>query len=216
MKDHQPGLGLLVDDEYPRAEPVRRSLDTALGVKISWPVLRELLVGVGKLAGRERFASAGSHDYSGGHPTIPRARWPRCAHNVFPDERRTGPRWMVVLGRALRFHPPCRVRAPSHRGIDPAPVPDRAPQRLREDRQDASHASHPLGTLEVAGCATGSALPRRHPRIGRTSRPLPHRNSYVTRWTGERVETVTLQPLPRRARNPVSCPSLRPNFSERR
>jgi hypothetical protein len=46
--------------------------DTALGVQISWPVLHELLVGVGKLAGRERFANAGFHYYASRHPTIPR------------------------------------------------------------------------------------------------------------------------------------------------
>src|SRR5918998_3265024 len=81
-KDHQPGFGLLVDDEYSRAEPAHRSLDTALGLQISWPVLRELLVGVGKLAGRELFAGAGLHYYASRHPTSARERAAVRAHHL--------------------------------------------------------------------------------------------------------------------------------------
>jgi hypothetical protein len=58
----------------------------------------------------------------------------RCAHTIFPDDCRTELRQIMVLGWALHFHAPYRVTSPSHRGIDPAPVPDRAPQRLQEDR----------------------------------------------------------------------------------
>jgi len=65
---------------------------------------------------------------------ISRARRPQCARTIFPDYCGTELRWIMVLGRALRFHVPYRVPAPSHHGIDPAPVPNRAPQRLREDR----------------------------------------------------------------------------------
>jgi hypothetical protein len=104
-KDHQPGFGLLVDDEYSRAEPVHRSLDTGLGVQISWLARQELLAGVGKLAGHERFASAGLHYYANRHPMIPRGM-PRCAQTIFSHDRRTELRWIMVLGQALHFHAP--------------------------------------------------------------------------------------------------------------
>ena len=110
-KDHQPGFGLLVDHKYSRAEPAHRSLDTALGLQISWPVLRELLVGVGKLAGREHLASAGLHYHASRHPTIPREKAAVRAA-IFPDHRRTELRRTMVLGQALRFRAPYRVSAP--------------------------------------------------------------------------------------------------------
>ena len=61
-KDHHTRLGLLVDDEHARAKPVRCGPEAGLGAQVLRPTLFELLVCVGKLAGRERLTSAGCHD----------------------------------------------------------------------------------------------------------------------------------------------------------
>src|SRR5215213_489164 len=60
-KDHHARLRILVNDEHALAIPVRCGLDTGLGVRILRPLLFEVLVGVGKLAGGERFTRAGLH-----------------------------------------------------------------------------------------------------------------------------------------------------------
>src|ERR671913_2116359 len=60
-KDHYPRLRLLVDDKHTLAKPVRCGPETGLGVHILRPTLYELLVCVGKLAGRECLTSAGCH-----------------------------------------------------------------------------------------------------------------------------------------------------------
>jgi hypothetical protein len=59
-KDHHALLSLLVNDEHALAIPVRRSLDTGLGVQISGPTLFEVLVGFGKLAGVNALRALGS------------------------------------------------------------------------------------------------------------------------------------------------------------
>src|SRR5215216_4037343 len=60
-KDHQVCPRLLVNEEHALAKPVRRGIDAGLGVQILRPTLFEVLVCVGKLTGREGFASAGFH-----------------------------------------------------------------------------------------------------------------------------------------------------------
>src|SRR5215213_10272724 len=54
-------LSLLVNDEHTLAKLESCGLDTALGVQILCPMLFEVLVGFGKLAGGERFTSARFH-----------------------------------------------------------------------------------------------------------------------------------------------------------
>jgi hypothetical protein len=54
-------LSFLVNEEHALVKPVRRGLDTGLGVQMLRPKLSEVLVCVGKLARRERFTSAGCH-----------------------------------------------------------------------------------------------------------------------------------------------------------
>src|SRR5215208_5628044 len=61
-KDHQARLRFLVNDERALAKAVRCGLDPALAVQILRSVLCELLIGGDKLAGRERFTSAGCDD----------------------------------------------------------------------------------------------------------------------------------------------------------
>ena len=62
-KDHQARLRLLVNDEHKLVNPVRCGLDPGLGVLMLRSVLCEVLIGGGKLAGRERLTSAGcDHD----------------------------------------------------------------------------------------------------------------------------------------------------------
>jgi hypothetical protein len=60
-KDHDTRLSLFVNEEHALANPIRRGLYTGFGVQILRPTLFEVLVCVGKLAGCERFTSAGFH-----------------------------------------------------------------------------------------------------------------------------------------------------------
>jgi hypothetical protein len=60
-KYHQASLRFLVDDEHALAKAVRSGTEAGLGVQMLRPKLFELLVCVGKLAGRERFTSTGIH-----------------------------------------------------------------------------------------------------------------------------------------------------------
>src|SRR5215207_84548 len=60
-KYHYARLSLLVNEEYTLVKPVLRGLDTSLGVQMLRPTLFEELVCFGKLAGRERFPSAGCY-----------------------------------------------------------------------------------------------------------------------------------------------------------
>jgi hypothetical protein len=60
-KDDYARLRFLVNEEHALVKPVRRGLDTGLGVQILRPTLFEVLVCVDKLTGGERFTSAGCH-----------------------------------------------------------------------------------------------------------------------------------------------------------
>ena len=60
-KEDRARLRLLVYEEPALAIPVRRGLDTVFGARMLRPTLFEVLVCGGKLAGRERFTSAGIH-----------------------------------------------------------------------------------------------------------------------------------------------------------
>ena len=58
-KDDYARVRFFVNEEHPLAKPVRCGSEAALGVHILRPTLFELLVCVGKLAGRECLTSAG-------------------------------------------------------------------------------------------------------------------------------------------------------------
>jgi hypothetical protein len=60
-KYHHARFRLLVDDEHPLAIPVRCGPEAGLGIQVLRPILFEVLVGVDKLAGGERFTSTGFH-----------------------------------------------------------------------------------------------------------------------------------------------------------
>src|SRR5215207_9002536 len=72
-KDDYSRLRFLVSEEHAGAKPVRCGPEAGLGVHILRPTLFVLLVCVGKLAGRERFASAGIHYDTHSVPNLPSA-----------------------------------------------------------------------------------------------------------------------------------------------
>ena len=60
-KDDYARLRFFVNEEHALAKPVRCGSEAGLGAHILRPTLFELLVCVGKLAGRECLTSAGCH-----------------------------------------------------------------------------------------------------------------------------------------------------------
>jgi hypothetical protein len=114
-KDRHPCSALLVDDEHARAEPVRRGLDTALGVQIPRSAPYEILVCGGKLSGGERFAGAGLNEDAHGAPSS----W--ASRSAFGRGRRGGVRGFE--GGSQGADPPrhaCQDPVdPLHRGARP-------------------------------------------------------------------------------------------------
>ncbi|HKH37996.1 MAG TPA: hypothetical protein VKA82_12620 [Rubrobacter sp.] len=72
-EDDYACLRFLEDDEHALAKPVRCWPESGLGVLKLRSVLCELLIGGGKLAGSERFASAGTHYNTHSVPNLPSA-----------------------------------------------------------------------------------------------------------------------------------------------
>ena len=66
-KDHYARLRFFVNEEHALAKVVRCGSEAGLGAQVLRPTLFELLVCVGKLAGRECLTSAGSHYYARRH-----------------------------------------------------------------------------------------------------------------------------------------------------
>jgi hypothetical protein len=60
-KDDYARLRFLVNEEHALVKPVRCGPEAGLGVHILRPAIYELIVGVDKLAGSERFTSTGIH-----------------------------------------------------------------------------------------------------------------------------------------------------------
>src|SRR5215211_5166184 len=97
-KDHQARLRLLVNDEHALAKLVRCSPYAAFGVHILRSKLCELLVGGGKLAGRECFTSAGCHDDAHSASSVSRALGVTTTLIALPRLRRTNVGSTVVDG----------------------------------------------------------------------------------------------------------------------